>query len=47
MCIRDSFRADSSEDLLEKSVEKISSINGITASETLISYNLPEKFGRF
>src|SRR5438552_18584825 len=41
------FRADSSEDLLEKSVEKISSINGITASETLISYNLPEKFGRF
>jgi len=41
------FRADNSEDLLEKSVEKISSINGITASETLISYNLPEKFGRF
>src|SRR3989454_354784 len=41
------FRADSSEELLEKSVEKISSINGITASETLISYNLPEKFGRF
>jgi len=41
------FRADSSEDLLEKSIEKISSINGITASETLISYNLPEKFGRF
>src|SRR6266498_3692570 len=38
------FRADSSEDLLEKSVEKISSINGITASETLISYSLPEKF---
>ena len=41
------FRADSSEELLEKSVEKIGSINGITASETLISYNLPEKFGRF
>src|SRR5260370_10267357 len=41
------FRADSSEDLLEKSVEKISSINGITASETLISYTLPERFGRF
>ena len=41
------FRADSSEELLEQSVEKISSINGITASETLISYNLPEKFGRF
>jgi len=41
------FRADSSEDLLEKSVEKVGSINGITASETLISYNLPEKFGRF
>jgi len=30
------FRADSSEELLEKSVEKIGSINGITASETLI-----------
>jgi len=41
------FRADTSEELLEKSVEKIGSINGITASETLISYNLPEKFGRF
>ena len=41
------FRADSSEELLKKSVEKIGSINGITASETLISYNLPEKFGRF
>jgi len=41
------FRADSSEELLEKSVEKIGSINGITASETLISYNLPEKVGRF
>ena len=41
------FRADSSEELLEKSVEKIGSINGITASETLISYTLPEKFGRF
>ncbi|HMB67585.1 MAG TPA: Lrp/AsnC ligand binding domain-containing protein, partial [Candidatus Bathyarchaeia archaeon] len=40
------FRADNSEDLLEKSVEKISSISGITASETLISYTLPEKFGR-
>ena len=38
------FRADSSEELLEKSVEKIGSINGITASETLISYSLPEKF---
>jgi DNA-binding Lrp family transcriptional regulator len=35
------FRADSSEELLEKSVEKIGSINGITASETLISYSLP------
>src|SRR3989475_2709108 len=41
------FRADSSEELLEQSVEKIGSINGITASETLISYSLPEKFGRF
>ncbi len=38
------FRADSSEELLERSVEKIGSINGITASETLISYSLPEKF---
>jgi DNA-binding Lrp family transcriptional regulator len=38
------FRADTSEELLEKSVEKIGSINGITASETLISYSLPEKF---
>jgi len=41
------FRADNSEDLLEKSVEKISSLNGITASETLLSYTLPEKLGRF
>src|SRR5438094_5846616 len=41
------FRADSSEDLLEKSVEKIGSINGITASETLISYNLPGRTERF
>src|SRR6267378_6825911 len=41
------FRADSSEELLEKSVEKISSINGITASETLISYSLPERSERF
>src|SRR5467141_2880534 len=41
------FRADSSEDLLEKSVEKIGSINGITASETLISYSPPEKTERF
>jgi len=38
------FRADSSEELLEKSVEKISSINGVTASETLISYSPPERF---
>ncbi len=41
------FRADSSEELLEKSVEKIGSINGITASETLISYSPPEKPERF
>jgi DNA-binding Lrp family transcriptional regulator len=41
------FRADSSEELLEKSVEKIASINGITASETLISYNPPERPLRF
>jgi DNA-binding Lrp family transcriptional regulator len=41
------FRADSSEELLEKSVEKIGSINGITASETLISYSLPERPERF
>src|SRR5438094_3871313 len=41
------FRADSSEELLEKSVEKIGSINGITASETLISYNLPGRTERF
>jgi len=41
------FRADSSEELLEKSVEKIGSINGITASETLISYSLPERSERF
>src|SRR5947209_2831005 len=38
------FRADTSEELLERSVEKIGSINGITASETLISYSPPEKF---
>jgi len=38
------FRANSSEDLLEKSVEKIGSINGVTASETLVSYELPERF---
>ena len=38
------FRADSSEELLEQSVEKIGNINGITASETLISYSLPERF---
>jgi len=38
------FRADTSEELLEKSVEKIGSINGVTASETLISYSPPEKF---
>src|SRR6266849_1350735 len=37
------FRADSQEELLEKSVEKIGSINGITASETLISYSPPER----
>jgi len=41
------FRADSSEELLEKSVEKIGSINGITASETLISYSLPGRTERF
>jgi len=41
------FRADSSEELLEKSVEKIGSINGITASETLISYSLPGRPERF
>jgi len=40
------FRADSHEELLEKSVEKIGSINGITASETLISYNPPERSER-
>lgn len=40
------FRADSQEELLEKSVEKIGSINGITASETLISYNPPERSER-
>src|SRR6266849_2249877 len=37
------FRADSQEELVEKSVEKIGSINGITASETLISYSPPER----
>ncbi len=37
------FRADSQEELLEESVEKIGSINGITASETLISYSPPER----
>ncbi len=41
------FRADSSEELLEKSVEKIGSINGVTASETLISYSPPERPERF
>ena len=41
------FRADSSEELLKGSVEKIGSINGITASETLISYNLPGRTERF
>src|SRR6266436_5684005 len=41
------FRADSSEELLEKSVEKIGSINGVTASETLISYSLPGRTERF
>ncbi len=41
------FRADSQEELLEKSVEKIGSINGITASETLISYSPPEKPERY
>jgi len=40
------FRADSSEALLEKSVEKIGSIDGITASETLISYSLPGRSAR-
>ena len=40
------FRADTSEELLEKSVEKIGSINGITASETLISYSPPERPAR-
>ena len=41
------FRADSSEELLETSVEKIGSIKGITASETIISYSPPEKPERF
>src|SRR5205807_92583 len=41
------FRADSSEELLKGSVEKIGSINGITASETLISYSLPGRTERF
>src|SRR5881296_977435 len=40
------FRADSQEELLEESVEKIGSINGITASETLISYSPPERPAR-
>ena len=41
------FRADSPEDLVEQSVEKISNISGITASETLLSYTPPEKTARF
>ncbi len=35
------FNGYSPEELLETSVEKIGSINGITASETLIAYNPP------
>ena len=41
------FRADSQEDLVEQSVERISNITGITSSETLLSYTLPERPGRF
>ena len=41
------FRADSPEELVEQSVEKISNINGITSSETLLSYTPPEKPERF
>jgi len=33
------FRGHSTKDVLENSVEKIGSINGITASETLIAWN--------
>lgn len=39
--LRVAFRTNSFEELLEEVVEKMGSINGITASETLISYNLP------
>ena len=41
------FRADSPEDLVEQSVEKIGNISGITSSETLLSYTPPEKTARF
>src|SRR5215467_844638 len=41
------FRADSPEELVEQSVERISNISGITSSETLLSYNPPERPGRF
>ncbi len=41
------FRADSQEDLVEQSVERISNITGITSSETLLSYTPPERPGRF
>ncbi len=41
------FRADSPEELVEQSVEKISNINGITSSETLLSYTPPERSERF
>jgi DNA-binding Lrp family transcriptional regulator len=37
------FRADSPEELVEQSVEKISNISGITSSETLLSYTPPER----
>jgi DNA-binding Lrp family transcriptional regulator len=41
------FRADSPEDIVEQSIEKIGNISGITASETLLSYSPPEKQARF
>jgi DNA-binding Lrp family transcriptional regulator len=41
------FRADSPEDLVEQSVERISNISGITASETLLSYTPPERTTKF
>jgi DNA-binding Lrp family transcriptional regulator len=41
------FRADSPEDIVEQSIEKIGNISGITASETLLSYSPPERQARF